>query len=58
MHAGAVRHLIECQVVVLAPVCPHTCDHVWRNLLGAPTSVFQARWPDVPPPREDIIHEK
>lgn len=36
--------------VMLAPICPHLCEHVWGTLLGhAPASVTRAPWPSESP---------
>jgi len=55
MHAGVALQYIECQVITLAPVCPHLCDYVWREVLGHSTSVFKAQWPALPPVDRDIL---
>ena len=58
MHAGVALQYIECQVITLAPVCPHLCDYVWREVLGHSTSVFKAQWPALPPVDRDILDSK
>ena len=35
---------------LLAPVAPHTCEHVWRNLLQLPGSCLTSGWPEAPVP--------
>ena len=35
---------------LLAPIAPHTCEHVWRNLLQRPGSVLTSGWPEAPLP--------
>lgn len=50
VHADVIRRFFEVQYVLLAPICPHLCEHVWRDLLQmthvAP-SVTRAPWPSV-----------
>jgi len=45
MRGDLVRRFIEVEVLLLAPICPHWCEHVWRRILGNPASVQRARWP-------------
>ena len=33
MHRELVFRFIEVQVLMLAPICPHICEHIWR-LIG------------------------
>ncbi|RLU26189.1 hypothetical protein DMN91_002355 [Ooceraea biroi] len=37
---------IELQVILLSPICPHVCEHVWE-LIGKDGSILDARWPAV-----------
>lgn len=51
VHADVVRRFLEVQWVVLAPICPHVCEHVYQTILvpgfklPAVSSVFAAGWP-------------
>ncbi len=38
MHHDLVFRFIEVQTIMLAPVCPHLCEHIWE-LLGKVSSV-------------------
>jgi len=40
-----MRHL-EWQLIILSPICPHVCDHAWRDVLQKKGSVLDARWPE------------
>jgi leucyl-tRNA synthetase len=42
--------LHQVSTLLLAPICPHTCEHVWRNLLRRRGSALTAGWPAAPPP--------
>lgn len=44
MHRDLVFRFIETQVVILSPICPHLCEHVW-GLLGKQGSIMRAVWP-------------
>ena len=43
--AKLLRRYVELLAVLLSPICPHFCDHVWRNILVKPGSVMNASWP-------------
>ncbi|KAK9806349.1 hypothetical protein WJX72_010942 [[Myrmecia] bisecta] len=45
----ALRY-IEVQTLLLAPICPHTCEHIWSDLLRREGSVLTAGWPAAPEP--------
>ena len=46
MHWGVVERYLSTQLLLLAPFCPHVCDHAWRNLLQKDTSsILRAAWP-------------
>ncbi|EMP40904.1 Leucyl-tRNA synthetase, cytoplasmic [Chelonia mydas] len=54
MHGDLVFQFIEAQTLLLAPVCPHLCEHVW-TLLGKPDSIMKASWPVAGPVDEVLI---
>ncbi|KAM7320226.1 hypothetical protein ACRRTK_020669 [Alexandromys fortis] len=54
MHRELVFRFIEVQTILLAPVCPHLCEHVW-TLLGKPDSIMNASWPVAGPVDESLI---
>ena len=45
-HRDLIVHYIKVQAIVLSPICPHICEHIW-DLLGNKTSIMQAQWPEV-----------
>lgn len=46
MHVDLIFEFIQRQALLLAPICPHTAEHVWE-LLGHKTSILHAKWPVV-----------
>lgn len=50
MHAQVADLFIDASVRMLAPICPHWCEHVWGEVLGRPGSVLISGWPEVPQP--------
>ncbi|XP_067851998.1 leucine--tRNA ligase, cytoplasmic [Heptranchias perlo] len=54
MHQDLVFQFIEIQTLLLAPICPHLCEHIW-TLLGKTESLMKARWPVAGPVDEILI---
>eukprot|EP00058_Branchiostoma_floridae_P025970 XP_002611460.1 hypothetical protein BRAFLDRAFT_63907 [Branchiostoma floridae] len=55
MHRELVFRFIEVQTLVLAPVCPHLCEHIW-GLLGKKESIMHAAWPQAGPV-DEVMNE-
>jgi len=45
LHAEAILWSLEVQMLILSPIAPHFCEHVWRGVLGRESLVVQERWP-------------
>ncbi|XP_036096034.1 leucine--tRNA ligase, cytoplasmic isoform X1 [Molossus molossus] len=54
MHRDLIFRFIEVQTLLLAPFCPHLCEHIW-TLLGKPDTIMNASWPVVGPVDEALI---
>ncbi|KAJ7997238.1 hypothetical protein DPEC_G00226900 [Dallia pectoralis] len=54
MHRDLVFQFIEMQTLLLAPICPHLCEHTW-GLLGKTDSLMKASWPVAGPVDEVLI---
>ncbi|KAM7242625.1 hypothetical protein CapIbe_007096 [Capra ibex] len=54
MHRDLVFRFIEVQTLLLAPFCPHLCEHIW-TLLGKLDSIMTASWPLAGPVDESLI---
>lgn len=54
MHRDLVFLFIERQTLLLAPICPHLCEHTW-SLLGKSGSLMKASWPTAGPVDEVLI---
>eukprot|EP00753_Platysulcus_tardus_P001278 PLAT11235.1.p1 GENE.PLAT11235.1~~PLAT11235.1.p1 ORF type:complete len:1131 (+),score=576.76 PLAT11235.1:102-3395(+) len=46
MHAGVLRRFMDVQVALLAPICPHWSECIWRELLGNEGSALVGSWPE------------
>lgn len=55
MHRQLLLRFIESQVVMLAPICPHTADYIYRNILKKSGSVQSAPWPEANEPNQNYI---
>eukprot|EP00941_MAST-03F_sp_MAST-3F-sp1_P005238 g5238.t1 len=49
MNREILVRYFEVHCVLLAPICPHYCDYVWRaeDLLNHENSVLHADWPEI-----------
>merc|ERR1711893_227294 len=55
MNRELVFHFIETQALILSPICPHICEHIW-GLLGKKESIMRASWPAGGPVDEKLVH--
>ncbi|KIL65368.1 hypothetical protein M378DRAFT_125552 [Amanita muscaria Koide BX008] len=51
MHVDLVLYWIRIAALLVTPTAPHFSEHIYRTVLGNPTSVQNARWPT---PDEEI----
>ncbi|PRP83020.1 leucyl-tRNA synthetase, cytoplasmic-like [Planoprotostelium fungivorum] len=56
MNKQLVLHFIEVQTILLSPITPHYCEHVWK-LLGKTGSVRFAAWPVVDEADESLLSQ-
>lgn len=46
-----IMKYIQIQTIMLAPICPHICEHIWNiyihNNTVKPCSIFNEKWPAV-----------
>lgn len=54
-HSDLVKRYITTQVLILSPICPHICDHIWRDLLMNNSSILRAAWPSVSEPDLGLV---
>ncbi|KAK9795569.1 hypothetical protein WJX73_002580 [Symbiochloris irregularis] len=50
MHRDLAVQYIKVSTLLLAPIAPHTCEHVWGTVLQERGSVLTAGWPVLPEP--------
>jgi len=56
LHRDLILRYIETQALLLAPICPHLCEHVWQ-LLGKEGTIMNARYPNVGEIDEKLLTE-
>jgi leucyl-tRNA synthetase len=50
MHETVVQRYLDTSILLIAPVCPHFAEKMWKTYLGHPeSSVLEASWPSVEP---------
>ena len=45
MHRDVIRKYCEVVTVIMSPITPHFCEHVWSHILKKDGLVMNARWP-------------
>merc|ERR1712168_1150125 len=56
LHRDLIMRYIETQAILLAPICPHICEHIW-HLLGKEDSIMNAKYPTVGEIDEKLLTE-
>jgi leucyl-tRNA synthetase len=56
MNRGLVLRYMELSCLLLVPITPHYCEHVWGVLLKKQGSVLRAGWPAAAEP--DFIMQR
>lgn len=56
MNRALVQRYIEVSALLLAPITPHTSEHIWGSLLQKSGSVLKAGWPQAAEP--DFIMQR
>jgi leucyl-tRNA synthetase len=53
LHSDCVRLWLEVLAIILSPVCPHMCEHLWSFVLENKGLVCEQLWPKLP--KEDRV---
>ena len=54
-HFELLKQYIQWQIIMLSPICPHLCEHLWRNSLKEKGSVMHAQFPTFEPADQSIL---
>ena len=45
MNSTLIKRFIDVQLILLSPICPHICEHIWLNVIKNKESILKASWP-------------
>jgi leucyl-tRNA synthetase len=45
MNSALIKRFIDVQLILLSPICPHICEHIWLNVIKNKESILKASWP-------------
>merc|ERR1711924_35830 len=43
-HPDCIVRFLKVQVLMLVPICPHICEHIWVNILKVETDFNKELW--------------
>ncbi|KAJ1611368.1 hypothetical protein OJ252_1551 [Cryptosporidium canis] len=46
LNKNVLKLFIETQIKILTPIAPHTCEYIWRDILGNDGFIVNSRWPE------------
>jgi len=55
MNGRLIKRYIDVSTRLMVPICPHTCEHIWRNILKMDGFVVTAGWPEYKP-ADQVLH--
>ena len=55
MNVDLLVRYIRTQALLLAPIAPHVCEHLWKAVLHEPTSIQRALFPEPSAPVDNSI---
>ena len=56
MNQTLVLRFLEVSSRLLAPIAPHTCEHVWSSLLKKSSLIVNAGWPEAAEPDATLVN--
>ena len=45
LHETIIKRIINAMTIMMSPIIPHWCEHIWLNVLNNKTSITEASWP-------------
>ena len=55
MKKETIQRFLEVQALLLAPICPHFSEIIWRKILGHKSSILKQQWPNAGEVDETLI---
>lgn len=47
MNKKLIMKWIKTQLIIISPICPHFTEYVWTEVLKEPSTILNARWPEI-----------
>ncbi|KPM09989.1 leucine-tRNA ligase, cytoplasmic-like protein [Sarcoptes scabiei] len=57
MHRDLILRFIETQCILLSPICPHTAEYIYEEILKKTISIQQAKWPKTSEPNRSYLQQ-
>uniref|UniRef100_A0A0G4FH79 leucine--tRNA ligase n=1 Tax=Chromera velia CCMP2878 TaxID=1169474 RepID=A0A0G4FH79_9ALVE len=58
MHSECIAMWQEFQMILLSPICPHMCEHIWQSVLKKDGLCVCAPWSVVPEPDPMLLRQR
>jgi leucyl-tRNA synthetase len=55
LHEALIKRFLDALYVMMAPITPHFCEHMWGTVLGHQGSVVQSPWPVAGEPDSTLL---
>ncbi|XP_046919775.2 leucyl-tRNA synthetase [Dermatophagoides farinae] len=55
MHQGLIIRFIETQAIMLSPICPHSAEYIYKEILLRNGSIQHAEWPITKQPDQNYL---
>lgn len=57
MHRALIIKFIETQAIMLSPLCPHSAEYIYQEILKEPGSIQTAKWPKAKQPNRTYLQQ-
>lgn len=57
MHRALIIKFIETQAIMLSPLCPHSAEYIYQEILKEPGSIQTAKWPKAKQPNPTYLQQ-
>ena len=54
-HPECIQRFLRVQVLLLSPICPHICEHIWTAVLKEEVEFASAAWPQESAPFDTVL---
>eukprot|EP00397_Hematodinium_sp_SG-2012_P001883 GEMP01001888.1.p1 GENE.GEMP01001888.1~~GEMP01001888.1.p1 ORF type:complete len:1099 (+),score=280.74 GEMP01001888.1:206-3502(+) len=57
-HPELLSRFLTAQAIMLSPICPHFCEHLWVRVLKKDGLCCKQRWPTVSAEYSEVLHRR